>query len=380
MRIERFVGSDTKAAMAQVRIAMGSDALILANRRKGNRVEITAARDVDGAVEQAAQSASGADNEIQMKSLQRELEELRAVLQRELGSHQWRDSAQRPAVASTLMKRLQQLGLSRVLAGSVADAAARSGPLERAWGAALDGLASQLPVAEADAFSVEGAVTALLGGTGVGKTSTLAKLATTDAQRFGRQNVGLINMDIYRVGAQEQLQSFAAGVGLPLLQVHDGSSLQVALGRFASLRRIYIDTTGMGQRESRLYEQLSLLRKLPRPPACQLVLSASSQPCQSKTIVERFGSDALAGAIITKVDEATRLGGIIDVLIAAQLPLLYLSDGQRIPEDIRPGSAAELVALAVDLLPAESFAGAQRAAPAPARGPHVATHVATHVA
>lgn len=353
MRIERYTARDSRTAMAQVRAALGADALILANRRVGGLVEITAAIDVDTAITAAAHPkaatppttlrparAAAPTNEIQLKALEKELDRLRGILEKELGGRNWRDSADIRGPQAALRQRLLRMGLSRTLTGALLDRLPVGKRLDVAWRQTLKALADLLQTADVTPSASD--VMAVYGGTGVGKTSMVARLAGRDIQRFGADAVGLITLDSYRIGAQEQLASFADTLGLPLFTANDRRSVVAALKKLQG-RRIYIDTAGMSQHDARLRRQYELLSELRQPIRHVLVLAASAQASQCRALAANFAPGALSGAIISKVDEAQSLGGVLDVVMSAGMPLLAFSDGQRIPDDLRDPDAAELV-------------------------------------
>lgn len=358
MRIERYIANDTRTAMAQVRAELGPDALILANRKVGGRVELTAAVDVDEAVERAAAprqeprrpASRDPANELQLKALENELQRLRGILEQELGGRGWRDSAGVPAPAAALRQRLLRLGLSRTLSGQIMDRLPAFQRLEQGWELALAALARQLPTLAGDQDPE--AVTALFGSTGVGKTSTIAKMAGRDILRYGVDKVGLITLDSYRIGAQEQLASFADALGLPLHTADDSHSLSLALRELRG-RRVYIDTAGMGHQDPRMQRQLDLINAQRRDVTSLLVLSASAQPAQSAAMARLFAPSSLSGAIICKLDEALSLGGVLDVLLRSRLPLHSVTDGQRVPEDLAAADGLALVRRAAALLEPE---------------------------
>ncbi|MFK8040762.1 flagellar biosynthesis protein FlhF [Congregibacter sp.] len=359
MRVERYVARDSRSAMAQVRAELGADALILANRRVAGQVEITAAIDVEHAVanavpkqrsapepERRPKSVASPTNEIQLKALENELERLRNILDKELGGRKWQETGKGPAQKSVLRQRLLRMGLSRTLAGELLDRLPRTERLDVAWRQIVTTLGDRLQVSEAE--TIPGELTAVYGGTGVGKTSTIARLAGEDIQRIGPNRVGLITLDSYRVGAQEQLASFADTLGVPLFVADDRQSLSLALKKMQG-RKIYIDTAGMSQHDARLRRQYELVRGFGKTVRHVLVLAASAQASQCRALAANFAPRALSGAIISKVDEAQSLGGVLDVVISARLPLLGFSDGQRIPEDLHYADGLELVRRAVQL-------------------------------
>jgi flagellar biosynthesis protein FlhF len=238
------------------------------------------------------------------------------------------------------------MGLSRVLAGELLDSLPSVERLNEGWQLTQLSLAERLQAKSIE--QIPGNITAVYGGTGVGKTSTVARLAGSHIQRLGPEMVGLITLDNYRIGAQEQLASFADTLGIPLFTANDRQSLSLAVRKMQG-RRIYIDTAGMSQHDSRLRGQYALIRELRKPVRHLLVLAASAQASQCRALAANFAPRALSGAIISKVDEAQSLGGVLDVVISANLPVLGYSDGQRIPEDLYEADGIKLVRRAVQL-------------------------------
>jgi len=356
MNIRKYTGRDAREAMAQVRAELGADAYILANRRVGGLVELTAACDVDGLVQEAvaapkpAGPSGDAASEIQLKALERELTRLRGILETELGERSWRDVSGRPAPATALRQRLLRLGLSRQLVGELLQRLPADAALDAGWRLCLAQLRDRLG---ADPLPDTGAaVRALYGGTGVGKTSAIAKLAGRDVRRFGSDKVGLITLDGYRIGAIEQLVSFADALGIRVLSASNAHDLSLALRDFQG-RRVYIDTAGMSQHDPRLVAQRSLVDRSCPQAAHILVLAASTYAAQNRAMLTAFGPGAFCGAIISKVDEAQSLGGVIDVLVQGRLGLLGSCDGQRVPQDIRDPDAGGLIEEAVARVPVD---------------------------
>ena len=356
MKIRRFVDKDSRAAMARVREALGADAMILSNRRVGSEVEVVAALDLDDAEIAAAMSSAQAGaapetaNEVAMQQLHNELADLRNVLQSQLGRRSWRDSSQRSPVPATINQRLARLGLSRALGGALVDSLPAQGTLGEQWQRVLQALARRLRTL--DGFPPAGSVLACLGATGVGKTSVVAKLAGRELVA-GEPRVALISVDAWRIGGQEQLEAFATHMQVPFEVATSASALSRALRRLRGYR-VFIDTAGMSQRDARLQEQWAMLRQLRQPPSCFLVLSAAAQAAQNRELLQSFGPQDMCGAIITKLDEAASLGGVLDALVQSGMPLAMISEGQRVPDDIAPASGRELVARAVSLLDVQS--------------------------
>ena len=370
MKIKRFVGKDGRSAMAQVRIELGADAVILSNKNVDGRVEIVAAMDFDERAFTASEGDPVQDPQqiplsIDMDSptltdLQRELGNLRMMLEGKLSHLSWRDTAARSSVKAALNNRLVGLGLSRTLCGLICDMIPDQGDLESCWQSALAILASRIPVMPGDSLVNEGGIVALMGSTGVGKTTTIAKLAARFVMRHGSNDVALVTTDCYRIGSQEQLQTFANYLDIPMAVATNGKQLKSVLDKLSPRKLILIDTAGMSQRDVRLYEQFSTLNSVGYDIDTYVVLSATAQQAALHEVVSVFGKKALAGAIITKVDESVALGGMLDVVIENRLKVAYVSHGQKVPEDLIPARSDHLMSKAVELMEYEASVPARR--------------------
>ncbi|MFN0302506.1 MAG: flagellar biosynthesis protein FlhF [Burkholderiales bacterium] len=207
-------------------------------------------------------------------------------------------------------------------------------------------LARSLGCGTADEDVVEtGGIFALTGPTGVGKTTTAAKLAARCAVRYGAQSVGLITTDTYRIGAPDQLRIYGKILGVPVHTVHDFDWLHRTLDMLQDRRLILIDTIGMGQRDARVQENLDFLDE------CRvkrlLLLAAPSQPETQEEVVEFYRGRTAVGTILTKIDEAVKLAPAISVLLRFKQRLRYVANGQRVPEDLQIPDASRLIRTAL---------------------------------
>ena len=365
MKIKRYLEKDSRTAMARIRAEMGSDAVILSNKRVNGLVELVAARDFDEAVladklSPELSASALAQETPSLVELQRELEKLRGLVEGELSQMTVRDVAGRAPANATLYKRMSKLGVSRALCGAIVDRLPPQRSLEDSWRSALDVLTARIQVRE-DSLSKGNNIIALVGSTGVGKTTTIAKLAARSVLRHGGKQVALVTTDCYRIGGQEQLATFANYLGIPVAVATDAKQLEATLAKLSKKKLVLIDTAGMSQRDIRLYEQFQTLNSVGYDIETHVVLSATAQPSSLNEVVRVFGSDALTGAIITKLDEATSLGGVLDTVIKNRLKLSYFSVGQRVPEDIMPARAEYLVSSAVEHMTAGKDAAQARA-------------------
>ncbi len=407
MKIKRFFAPDMRQAIRMVRDEQGPDAVILSTRNTGGGVEIVAAIDYDAelvngmlgepqeddrsarqgtpapvdtiepaadAPEPAAPAAADAGKappEVEvpavpellkrsapsrtphvewtqdptLSAMQDELKSLRAILQDQVTRLATADYDRREPVRAEIVRRLVKAGFDEAVARGVAAGTSSLATPGEAWREALFGLAQRLPVAAVDPVE-QGRVIALIGATGVGKTTTAAKLAARACLRYGSKSVALISTDDFRVGAQRQLASFGLLLGLPVRQARSTAELADHLAEFGSRRLVIVDTAGMGQRDVRLLEET---RKLSQVDELQsyLVMSANVQREVMDEVVDAFGRDRLAGCILTKLDEAARLGPALSTLLTHQLPVAFISEGQRVPEDLRPARARDLVSRAL---------------------------------
>ncbi|MFK8047083.1 MAG: flagellar biosynthesis protein FlhF [Halioglobus sp.] len=362
MKIKRFQGKDSRSAMTKVREDLGAEAMILSNKSVNGQVEIVAALEIDEAdlsaveippppfLETAASIGAGEMDSLTLSDLQRELANLRGMLEGKLSQLSWRETANRPSAKAALHNRLVRLGLSRALCGVIADLMPAHGNLEEYWHRALEMLAGKMAVMESDSLINNGGIVALMGSTGVGKTTTVAKLAARFVLRYGCKEIALITTDCYRIGGQEQLQTFADYLGVQMVVATDGQQLKTALDELSPRKLILIDSAGMSQRDLRLHEQFATLNSVGHDIDTYVVLSATAQQRALHEVVNVFGKNNLAGAMITKVDESVGLGGVLDVVIKNRLKLAYISEGQKVPEDIRPAEVNSVIKLAIDLM------------------------------
>ena len=191
-----------------------------------------------------------------------------------------------------------------------------------------------------------GGVFALIGPTGVGKTTSIAKIAAHHVLRHGPRSLALITADVYRIGAQEQLRAFGRMLGVPVQVAQDREVLQRLLKEHEGCRLVLIDTAGIGQRDDRVGQltsalEVSQVRRV-------LVMNAAAQPGSLEEVLGAFGAHETAGVLLSKVDEAVGLGACLDALVRHRLPLLGYADGQRVPEDYHAVNFGRLVEMALD--------------------------------
>jgi len=295
----------------------------------------------------------------QFDSMRQEMGSMKQLLQHQVSGLMWQDLARREPVRALVIDKLCELGLSEAMADQLACFMPEDIADSDAWECALELLAGQLTTTNDDLMR-RGGVVALVGPTGVGKTTTVAKLAAQFARLHGAEQVALITTDTFRIGAFEQLATFGRIIGCPVKQAKDHEELALLLTQLQQRKLILIDTAGMSQRDVRLAEKLSALMHNSRVKIrSYLVLSATSQARVMQETVEHFKRISLSGCIFTKLDECLSLGEIINIAIQNALPVSYLTNGQRVPEDIAAAEATVMVTQAEQLRLAHSNAGHQ---------------------
>lgn len=338
MRLRRFLAADVPTALKRVKETLGPEAVILQTRAcPEGGVEITAAVDAEHAVAPLTTPAVMTD----LTAMARELNELGARV-RQL------DRALRPsapaiaglgAEARTLAERLELEGIAAELALPIAASFAAARHAGAAAGIALEtSLAQHLaPTAPAEAR-----VTAFVGSTGAGKTTTIAKLAARYAGGE-RTRVGLVMADTARVGAREQLGAYARLLGVPMEVARDGAELRAALARFADRDAVYVDTAGLGGDPGDATALERLLAAAGEPVARSAVVSAGASGGALRATWRQLEALAPASCVITKVDEGAGVGAACTWVHERQLALAWLGTGQRVPEDLAVASGSALV-------------------------------------
>lgn len=417
MIVRKFVASNTRDALRLVRDTLGSGAIILSNRTIDGEIEVMAVAeaDFDGGTpsvkpepsptarqraqeapptqtrvgaqvfrnarvrpprpepmapdaaagrepEPAAAAGSSGVSEAVVSDLLNEMRSLKSMVESQLSGLAWGEVArQNPARAEALRQWL---------------AAGFSPSLGRLWldeqpaGMSATELCAGLRlrlhrelqgrVIESDLVEASGTF-ALVGPTGVGKTTTVAKIGARCAMRHGSQQLAFVTTDSYRVGAEDQLRVYAKLLGAPVFAARDGAELDVTLEDIRRRRLVLVDTIGMGQRDQRVADQLRLLTGAGHKVQRILVIAANTQMSTLEDVVKRYGEGGLDGCILTKIDEAVRLGEVLDVVVRNELPVHYLSNGQRVPEDLHrpnPLYLADRAFRAVGRLP--PFEGEER--------------------
>lgn len=351
MNISRFFGSTNREALRQVRLALGPDALIVSNRRVNGGVEIMAADPTSVSEDRIPENVSVSNAAAPQTDVMREIGAMRGALESRIDELVWGNQLKQSTHAATLFQSLLGCGFSTALLRAMLTRLPRRHSLRAAQEWVRTELTRNLPVlVDEDALWQPGLTLALVGPTGVGKTTTIAKLAARAVQRHGSSGLALLTTDTYRIGAYEQLKIYGELLRVPVKVIQNAKELAAVLGAIPDHVTVLIDNVGVSQRDRYVAEQAAMLSATSRTVRRLLVLNASSHGNTLDEVARSYAKDGgvpLQGCIITKADEASSLGAALDTAIRYRLPIHFVSNGQKVPENLLHMTADALVDQAI---------------------------------
>ena len=286
-------------------------------------------------------------NDPSQSELARDLAEVKRLLQTHVAHTVAAAMSADSPVRAELLKQMFAAGFSAGMASEMVAQMPEQADIHSAVRWMQERLKADLQTLDVVSTIDEGGVYAFIGPTGVGKTTMVAKLAARCVLRFGRSQVALLTTDTYRIGAQEQLKVFAKILGLTITSVRDGADLAHKLEELSRKHVVLLDTAGMGQRDQLMIEQLSLLAEGRQHLKRVLVVSATTGLHTLDDVYETYrqalGQEPFWGVVLTKLDEAVSLAPMVECVIRHQLPVLFMANGQRVPEDLHVPNTGYLV-------------------------------------
>lgn len=367
MKVKKFCASTSRDALRQVREALGPEAVILSNRQVAGGVEIMAlaGADISCLVVSSGQEAevrkvrqadpapavevAGGEapqipvTEPMAQNIISEIQSMRGVLQEQLATLAWGDLHRREPGKAGILRVMLSAGFSPALSRQLLDKLPAGHDQQQGLEWVKTVLTHNLRTAAGEDIVDRGGVYALVGPTGVGKTTTTAKLAARCVVRHGADKVVLLTTDSYRIGGHEQLRIYGKLLGVPVRTIKDSEDLQLTLSELRGKHMVLIDTVGMGQRDQMVTEQVAMLCDCGFDVKRLLLLNATSNGGTLDDVVRAYQGTGLSGCIITKVDEAASLGMVLDTVIRRRLALYFVTNGQKVPEDLHQTNSQYLL-------------------------------------
>lgn len=245
-----------------------------------------------------------------------------------------------------LARKLSLVGISERLTQQLLVGVEREIAPEKAWRNTLARLAESIPVVGED-FIERGGMIAFVGPTGVGKTTTIGKLAAQYVLKHGSSSLALVTTDTFRIAAHEQLRTFGRILDVPVRVVNENETLDQVLQSLRNKRLVLVDTAGLNLNEPHNDYQMEMLKSVTVRLKKLMVLSCSSQSQVMDGAYAAYRDLGLNGCVLTKLDESGSLGGAISLAVEQRLPIAYVADGQKIPDDVEVAKKSELVSRAV---------------------------------
>ena len=380
LQVRRYVAEDMRQALRQIRDDLGPHAVILSSKRTAEGVEVlttleydeealrqaqlgssqsaggtmagersspqAAAGAVDTAFEQLLNQhletpARGSIDQELMAAMRSEIESLRLLLKDQM-AHLAQESWQgRNPVEAAVMKHFADLDISRQVAAPIANAVAQHATIEEGWQTAQRLLGRRIKVADSAQFNQ--GVVALVGPSGAGKTTTIAKLAVRYALKYNRDELALVTTDRYRLAAYEQLKALGRIIDVPVRLVDEKTDLNKVLRSLRDKSLVLIDTAGLNLADPRKCRQLDELDTATTAIKKLLVLPSTSQSASLRSYCDLLQQHHIDACVLTKTDEVMRFGEVLSLVVEKALPVAYITNGQNIPDDMASARQEQLL-------------------------------------
>jgi flagellar biosynthesis protein FlhF len=286
-------------------------------------------------------SVNAAASSPKVEQLLAEISEVKYLLQSHVAGNLWGNIQQESSHVTEIVKHLLNSGFSPKLCAQIARNLPDDFNTQQLIKNAREQVKCLIKTSRAFDIFDRGGVFAFIGPTGVGKTTTVAKIAARCVLRYGRNQVALLTTDTYRIGAQEQLKTYAKILGLSVTALRDSEDLAAKIKEFSNRKIILLDTAGVSQRDTLMVEQCQLLQNGSERAKRILVMSSTTDLRTQEEVINLHNQamqnthhNKLDSVIITKIDEAAHLAPVIDSVIRHDLSILFVSNGQRVPEDL----------------------------------------------
>ncbi|QOJ09961.1 flagellar biosynthesis protein FlhF [Nitrosomonas sp. H1_AOB3] len=372
MKVRKFLAATSHEVLRKVKDELGPDAVILSNKQVPGGIEIMAlaGKDISSltsdtppeATSPAVKTAAAprqkpapekkqappvqkqpAVADIQSANILQEIHAMRQLLEEQLITMGWSNFSQRDPGGMKVLRTLLSAGFSPLLSRHLLEKLPADRDFEQSLKKTIALLTLNLRTTAGDEIIEQGGIYALIGPTGVGKTTTTAKLAARAVIRHGADKVALLTTDSYRIGGHEQLRIYGKLLGISVRSIKDIDDLQLMLHELRGKHMVLIDTVGMSQRDQMLAEQITMLSQCGTEVKHLLLLNATSSGDTLDEVISAYQQHGIHGCIITKVDEAASLGIALDAVIRRKLVLHYVTNGQKVPEDLHEANSRYLL-------------------------------------
>jgi len=376
MKVRRFLAATSREAMRKVKEELGAEAVILSNKQVAGGIEIMAMASNDiSSLADGAQSTLLSSHPVKTApatpepvlptntaqpklqendpettksdvigmNIIQEIQAMRQLMEDQLATVSWSSFSQNNPEGMKVLRTLLNAGFSPLLSRHLLDKLPVDHDFDQSLKKTINLLTLNLRTAVSDEIIEKGGIYALIGPTGVGKTTTTAKLAARCVIRHGADKVALLTTDSYRIGGHEQLRIYGKLLGVPVRSIKDIEDLQLMLQELRGKHMVLIDTVGMSQRDQMLAEQIAMLSQCGEKVNHLLLLNAISNGNTLDEVISAYQHHGIYGCIITKVDEAASLGIALDAVIRRKLVLHYVTNGQKVPEDLHAANSRYLL-------------------------------------
>ncbi len=387
MKIKRYIADDMRHAMTMIKEDQGPDAVILSTRKLDEGIEVVAAADADDIYEtknnerhaNEARPVEGVNKQENVKrrhvrvrkkanavhaerkttvrpdytgaeeehrtgldDIHNEMKSIRSIIESQMSGLIWKTLSDKSPVQIEVIKKLYAAGFTRKVVNNLISGISQMTDFSMAWRSVLSLISESIHLSSDDVMRF-GGVCALVGPTGVGKTTTIAKIASRYSMTGSEGSVGLITVDNHRVAAHDQLRTYAQLIGVPMRVARSRDELESALNDFSTKQLVLIDTAGLGQYDARVNDIRHVLDIEGWFIRKTLVLPATVSESVVQDVITNYAEMGLNDTIITKIDESPNIGSVLSGIITAKLPVSYLCDGQQVPENISVARRSDLV-------------------------------------